>query len=155
MSDQGFLDGKTISCGNSYISLFIKHSYFLRVGGWRVSIISHLYIKCWQTRGRLLNSWNSYQKLHINRVKWSLRKMELEKNNHIDSSILTFRDMYFHVIVRKKSCFIIFCIKLTIYKKIQIFKKNSYKNLFFILLLYYTLTEKHHGNALSKKEKLQ
>ena len=73
----------------------------------------------------------------------------------IDSSILTFRDMYFHVIVRKKSCFIIFCIKLTIYKKIQIFKKNSYKNLFFILLLYYTLTEKLHGNSLSKKEKLQ
>ena len=40
-------------------------------------------------------------------------------------------------------------------KKIQIFKKNSQKNLFFILLLYYTLTEKLHGNALSKKEKLQ
>ena len=42
-----------------------------------------------------------------------------------------------------------------IYKKIQVFKRNSYKNLFFILLLYYTLTEKLHGNALSKKEKLQ
>ena len=40
-------------------------------------------------------------------------------------------------------------------KKIQIFKKNSHKNLFFILLLYYTLTEKLHGNAAIKKEKLQ
>ena len=37
-------------------------------------------------------------------------------------------------------------------KKIQIFKKNSHKNLFFILLLYYTLTEKLHGNAAIKKE---
>ena len=40
-------------------------------------------------------------------------------------------------------------------KKIQIFKKNSQKNLFFILLLYYTLAEKLHGNAAIKKEKLQ
>ena len=40
-------------------------------------------------------------------------------------------------------------------KKVPIFKKNSYKYLFFILLLYYTLTEKLRGNALSKKEKLQ
>ena len=58
---------------------------------------------------------------------------------HIGSSILTFRDMYLHVIVRKKNCFIIFCIKLTIYKKF--FKKNSYKNLFFILPLYYPSME--------------
>ena len=36
---------------------------------------------------------------------------------HIGSSIPTFRDMYLHVIVRKKNCFIIFCIKLTIYEK--------------------------------------
>ena len=74
---------------------------------------------------------------------------------HIGSSILTFRDMYLHVIVRKKNCFIIFCIKFTIYKKNQIFKKNTYPNLFFILLLYYTLTEKLYENGLSKKEKLQ
>ena len=44
---------------------------------------------------------------------------------------------------------------MTKYKKIQIFKKNIYKDLFFILLLYYTLTEKLHGDALSEKEKLQ
>ena len=74
---------------------------------------------------------------------------------HIGSSIPTFRDMYLHVIVRKKICFIIFCIKFNIYKKNQIFKKNSYTNLFFILLLYYTLTEKLYENGLSKKEKLQ
>ena len=64
-------------------------------------------------------------------------------------------DMYLHVIVRKKICFIIFCIKFNIYKKNQIFKKNSYTNLFFILLLYYTLTGKLYENGLSKKEKLQ
>ena len=74
---------------------------------------------------------------------------------HIGSSIPTFRDMYLHVIVRKKICFIIFCIKFNIYKKNQIFKKNSYTNLFFILLLYYTLTEKLYENGLSKEEKLQ
>ena len=76
-----FSDGKTISRGNNYTSLFMKHSCFLRVGGWRVSMFSHLYFKCWKTTGRLLNSWNGYQKLHINIVKWSWRKMELEKNN--------------------------------------------------------------------------
>ena len=74
---------------------------------------------------------------------------------HIGSSILTFWDMYLHVIVRKKNCFIIFCIKLIIYKKIQIFKKSSYNDIFFIVLLSYTLTEKLHGDALSEKEKLQ
>ena len=73
---------------------------------------------------------------------------------HIGSSIPTFWDTYLHVTVRKKNCFVMLCIKLTIYKKIRIFKKNSYKNIFFILLLYYTLTEKLHRNALSKKEKL-
>ena len=76
-----FLDGKTISPGNNYTSLFMKHSCFLRVRGWKVSMFSHLYFKCWQTRGRLLNSWNGYQKLHIIRAKWSWRKMELEKNH--------------------------------------------------------------------------
>ena len=75
-----FSDGKTITRGNNYTSLFMKRSCFLRVGGWRVSMFSHLYFKCWKTRGRLLNSWNGYQKLHINIVKWSWRKMELEKN---------------------------------------------------------------------------
>ena len=74
---------------------------------------------------------------------------------HIGNSIPTFRDMYLHVIVRKINCFLIFCIKFILYKKVQIFKKKSYKNLFFILLLYYALTEKPHGNALSKKEKLR
>ena len=54
---------------------------------------------------------------------------------HIGSSIPTFRDMYLHVLVRKINCFLILCIKFTIYKKGQIFKKKSYKNLFFILLL--------------------
>ena len=71
---------------------------------------------------------------------------------HIGSSFPTFQDMCLHVTVRKKNCFIIFCIILTIY---NFFKKNSFKKLFFILLLYYTLTEKLHENTLSKKEKLQ
>ena len=132
-----FLDGKTIPCGNNYTSLFMKHSCFLRVGGWRVNMLSHLYFKCWQTRGRLLNSWNGYQKLHIIRANWSWRKMALEKAGicssisstqfnverentcsfpcHIGSSIPSFRDMCLHVTVRKKNCFIIFCIILTIY----------------------------------------
>ena len=74
---------------------------------------------------------------------------------HLGSSIPMFRDMYLQEIVPKKNCLIIFCIKFRIYKKIQIFKKNSYKSFFFILLLYYTLTDKLHRNALSKKEKLQ
>ena len=52
----------------------------------------------------------------------------------------------------KINCFITFCVKFTIYKKIHIFKKGSYKNIFFILRLYYTLTEKLHGNALSKRK---
>ena len=147
MPDQCFLDGKTISCGNNHTSLFMKHICFLRVEDWRVSMFSHLYFKRWQTRGRLLNSWNGYQKLHIVRAKWSWRKMELEKKSflgvlvfghpycsstgstqfnvehentcsfpcHIGSSFPTFRDMYLHVTMRKKKCFIIFCIKLTIY----------------------------------------
>ena len=36
----------------------------------------------------------------------------------------------------EKNCSIIFYVKFTIYKKIQIFQKNSNKNLFFIFLLY-------------------
>ena len=60
---------------NNYTSLFMKHSCFFRVGGWRVSMFSNLFFKCWQTRGELLNSWNGYQKLHINRVKWNWRKI--------------------------------------------------------------------------------
>ena len=66
-----FLYGKAISHGNNYTSLFMKHSCFLRVGGWRVSMFFHLNFKCWQTRGRFLISWNGYQKLYINRVRWS------------------------------------------------------------------------------------
>ena len=30
--DQGFLNGKTISRGNNYTFLFLKHSCFLRMG---------------------------------------------------------------------------------------------------------------------------
>ena len=78
MPDQGFLDGKTISRGNNCTSLFMNHSCFC-VGGWRVSRFSHLYFKCWQTRGRHLNSWNGYQKLYINRVSSGWRKTKLEK----------------------------------------------------------------------------
>ena len=33
-------------------------------------------------------------------------------------------------------------------------KNNSYKNLFFIFLLYNTLTVKLHGNASAKRKKL-
>ena len=135
-----------------------------------LSMFSHLYFKCWPTRGRLLNSQNGYQKLYINIVRQSQRKMELEKNHfwecqclgihiaraltapsltlstkiHVHFIVIqaapltTFRDMYLHVIVLKKNYFIIFCIKFTIYKKIQNFQKNSYKNLFFIFFLYNT-----------------
>ena len=70
---------------------------------------------------------------------------------HIGSSIPTFRDMYLHVTVRKKKLFYNCFYKIHyIYKKNKSFKKNSFKNLFFILLLYYTLTEKLHGNAKKK-----
>ena len=34
-------------------------------------MFSYLYFKCCEIRGRLLNSWNGYQKLYINKVKWS------------------------------------------------------------------------------------
>ena len=64
-------------------------------------------------------------------------------------------DMYLHVIVQKKLFYNVLCKNSPYIKNIQIFKKNSYKNLFFILLLYYTLTENLHGNALSRKKKLQ
>ena len=37
--------------------------------GWRVRIFSYIYSKCWWTRGRLLNFWNGYQKLHI-AINW-------------------------------------------------------------------------------------
>ena len=76
MPDQGFLGDKTISRGNSYASLFKKQSCFLRVGNWRVKIFSNLHFKCYQTRGRGLNSWNGYQKLCI-RVRLSQRKIIL------------------------------------------------------------------------------
>ena len=75
-----FLDGKMISYSNNYTSLSLKHSCFLRFGGWSVSMLSYLYFKCYQTRARLLNSRNEYQKLHINRVRWSKRKMDSEKS---------------------------------------------------------------------------
>ena len=56
---------------------------------------------------------------------------------HIGNSILTFRDMYLHVIVRKKNCFITFCIKLTIYKKLKFLRKTAIKISFsFTSLLY-------------------
>ena len=75
-----FLDGKMISCSNNYTFLSLKHICFLRFGGWSVSMLSYLYFKCYQTRARLLNSRNEYQKLHINRVRWSKRKLDLEKS---------------------------------------------------------------------------
>ena len=74
MPDQGFLDGKTASRGNNCTSLFTKHSCFLRVGGWSVSMFSHLYLKSWQMRGRLLNSGNGYQSYKIVELE------ELERN---------------------------------------------------------------------------
>ena len=45
----------------------------------------------------------------------------------------------------------IFCTKLAMYIKNQIFNTKSYRNIFFILLLYYTLTENLYENALSEK----
>ena len=46
---KAFLDAKTLSCGNNYTSLFLKHSFFLRVVGWRVIMFSYLYFICWQS----------------------------------------------------------------------------------------------------------
>ena len=74
MPDQGFLDGKTASRGNNCTSLFTKHICFLHAGGWSVSMFSHLYLKSWQTRGRLLNSGNGYQSYKIVELE------ELERN---------------------------------------------------------------------------
>ena len=74
---------------------------------------------------------------------------------HIGSSFPTFQDMCLHVTVRKKKLFYNFLYKIHhIYKKIKFLRKTTLKTVF-ILLLYYTSTEKLHGNALSKKERLQ
>ena len=70
---------------------------------------------------------------------------------HIGSYIPKSRDIHLHVIVREKNSSITFCIKLTIYMYFKYIKNNSYKDLFFTLLLYNTLTAKHDGNALTKK----
>ena len=131
MPDQGFLDGKTASRGNNCTSLFTKRSCFLRVGGWSVSMFSHLYLKSWQTRGRLLNSGNGYQSYKIVELEelerngirkkpfwgvlvfghpycWSINSAEfnVERENkcpfHCHIRSSTFRDMYLHIIVLKK-----------------------------------------------------
>ena len=40
------------------------HSCFLLVGARGVRLFSYLYFNCWETRERLLNSWEGYQKLY-------------------------------------------------------------------------------------------
>ena len=54
---------------------------FSALEAWEVSMFSHFYFKCWDARERLLNSWNGYQKLHINRLKWSYRKIIFESTS--------------------------------------------------------------------------
>ena len=51
-----FCGGRIISRGNNYTSLSLNYNCFLHVGSGRVRIFSYLYLKCWRTRGRLLNS---------------------------------------------------------------------------------------------------
>ena len=53
---------------------------FSVLGASRVTMFSHLYFKCRQTRGRLRNSPNDCRKLYINSVRSSKRKLDLEKN---------------------------------------------------------------------------
>ena len=53
----------------------------------------------------------------------------------------------------EKNCSIIFYVKFTIYKKIQIFQKNSNKNLFFIFLLYIP-KQKNSMETLKPKKKI-
>ena len=130
MPNQGFLDGKTISRGNNYTSLFMKHSCFLRVGDWRVRMILHLCFKCWHTRGRL---WMELEKNEVREKSFlevlvfghsycssiNVTEFNTEHENtcsfpcYIGTSILTFRGMH----CAKKHCFTIFCIKFTIYIK--------------------------------------
>ena len=57
---------------------------------------------------------------------------------HLGSSINNISGQVLTCNCAKKNYLIIFCIKFTIYKKIQNFQKNSYKNIFFIFLLYDT-----------------
>ena len=58
-----------LSVINNYASLSLKRNCLMCVWGWRVRIFSYIYSKCWWTRGRLLNFWNGYQKLHI-AISW-------------------------------------------------------------------------------------
>ena len=72
---------------------------------------------------------------------------------YISSFIQTFRDIYLHVIVQKTFFFNLFISNLP-YMYTKYIRNNSYKNLFFIFLLYNTLTAKLDGNALAKKSYL-
>ena len=53
---------------------------------------------------------------------------------------------------KKKKCFIIFCIKLTIYIKNQIFKKNSFKNSFHLTSLLYLNRETPWKRFIQKRK---
>ena len=159
MPEQGFLDGKAVSRGNNYASLFIKHGCFLRIGGGRVSMFLHLYFKCWQMRGRLLNSWmaiKSYILIELDGVREksflgvlvfghlyfpSINSTEFNvehKNTcpflcHIGSSINNISGQVITCNCAKKNCLIIFCIKFTIYKKNSNFSKELLQKYFFHL----------------------
>ena len=76
---------KVFCMGNWYlvviiILLYPWNSRFHCFGAWGVTMFSNPHFKCCQTRGRLWNSLNDYQKLYTNRVRWSKKKLDLEKN---------------------------------------------------------------------------
>ena len=97
------LDGKTIFCGNGYTSLFLKHSFFLRVQGWKVSMFPYLCFKYWETRGILLTYWNDYPKLCTKIIEnnTKIHVHFLVKRPFSLSHFSTSRDMYLLVIVQK------------------------------------------------------
>ena len=123
-----FLDGKTISFGNGYTSLLLKHSFFLRVQGWKVSMFSYLCFKYWEAGGILLTYWNDYQKLYtkINENNTKIHVHFPVKRPFSLSYVSTSRDMYLLVIVQKnkQKKSIIFGIKFTVYIHIKSIKKQ-------------------------------
>ena len=55
--------GKTTFRGNSVTLLYLKDSFFHKVGGWRGRTLPHIFDKYWPMRGRRLKPWKNNQKL--------------------------------------------------------------------------------------------
>ena len=123
------------------VVIMLLYSWRLRVGDWRVG--KHVFTSIFQMlankRETLEMAIKSYILIELNRIREksflevlvfghpycstiNSTQFNVQRENtcsfpcHIGSSIPTFRDMYLHVIVRKKK-FYNFCVKFTIYEK--------------------------------------